>query len=186
MTEQARIRRGAALTFLRASDESNPVQRILIFGNSGSGKSTLAKAYKDKYGLAHLDLDSVAWQPSSPPTRRPIDESEAEIRRFLDTNRRWVIEGCYSDLLALVANDANEAIFLNPGVDQCIANCRRRPWEPHKYASPQAQDDNLPMLLDWVRQYPERVDGFSLRSHRALFASFQGEKIEHTTNVAMP
>lgn len=161
------------------------MQRILIFGNSGSGKSTLAKAYREKYAIAHLDLDCLAWNPTKPPTRKPLPESEAQIRQFVNSNEQWVIEGCYADLLTLVAKDANQAVFLNPGVDQCIANCRLRPWEPHKYPSPEEQDENLPMLIEWVRQYPDRRDEFSLRSHRALFEGFQGKKIEYKTNVKM-
>jgi len=159
------------------------MKRILIFGNSGSGKSTLAKAYCAKYALAHLDLDSLAWEPANPPKRRSLSESEREIREFLDSNNEWVIEGCYSDLLALVANAANEAVFLNPGVEQCILNCRSRPWESHKYASQQEQDENLQMLIEWVKQYPERSDEFSLKSHRKLYEGFQGKKVEHRSNV---
>ena len=159
------------------------MNRILIFGNSGSGKSTLAKAYGAQLGLAHLDLDTLAWQASHPPTRMPLSESKRAIREFIQANNEWVIEGCYADLLAIVAADASEAVFLNPGVAQCISNCRNRPWEPHKYASKQEQDENLDMLIEWVKQYGERTDEFSLEAHRDLYANFQGKKVEHLTNV---
>ncbi|WP_415071942.1 AAA family ATPase [Hyphomicrobium sp.] len=43
------------------------MQRLLIFGNSGSGKSTLARQLAQERGLAHLDLDTLAWQPGMPP-----------------------------------------------------------------------------------------------------------------------
>ncbi|MCP4045725.1 MAG: shikimate kinase [Gammaproteobacteria bacterium] len=155
------------------------MKRILIFGNSGSGKSTLAKALCARYGLAHLDLDSLAWEKAKPPARKSICESEKAIQVFLVSNKEWVIEGCYSDLLALVTQAANKAIFLNPGVDQCISNCRSRPWEPHKYPSQEAQDENLKLLIEWVKQYAEREDEFSLKSHRALYECFEGEKVEH-------
>jgi len=159
------------------------MHRILIFGNSGSGKSTLAKALCAEHGLSHLDLDTLAWQSAAPQERKPIPESAREIDTFLKANSAWVIEGCYSDLLTLVAEQAEQLIFLNPGVDQCVANCRSRPWEPHKYASREAQDQNLQMLIDWVKQYPERDDEFSLKSHRALYERFEGEKIEYLSNA---
>ena len=89
------------------------MKRILIFGNSGSGKSTLAKAYCSKYGLAHLDLDTLAWKQTHPPKRKPLQESGQSIREFLVLNRQWVVEGCYSDLLALAAIEADEIIFLS-------------------------------------------------------------------------
>lgn len=167
----------------QAEQTTLAIKRILIFGNSGSGKSTLARAYCAKYGLAHLDLDSLAWQATSPPERKPLNESDKVIKSFLGLNKRWVIEGCYSDLLALVENEADEAIFLNPSVEQCIANCKNRPWEPHKYASRIEQDNNLEMLIAWVKQYPNRTDEFSLQSHRALYERFKGRKTEHTSNV---
>lgn len=161
------------------------MKRILIFGNSGSGKTTLARAYCDRYGIAHLDLDSLAWQATRPPRRKPLQESELSIRRFLDLNPEWVIEGCYADLLELVESEAEEIIFLNPGVEQCVENCKNRPWEPHKYSSPAEQDKNLEMLISWVQQYPDRTDEFSLRSHQTLYRRFKGRKVEHTSNVAI-
>lgn len=58
--------------------------RILIFGNSGSGKTTLAKAMAEDLACCHLDLDTVAWRGGShPPSRKPLSESEREIREIL-------------------------------------------------------------------------------------------------------
>ncbi len=155
---------------------------ILIFGNSGSGKSTLARQYASRLGLEHLDLDSVAWNDTVPPTRKPLSESAVVIERFVAESRGWVIEGCYADLLRLVAGRASEMIFLNPGVEGCIANCRQRPWEPHKYESLAKQNENLEMLIDWIRQYPERDDEFSLVAHRRLFDEFLAKKTEYRSN----
>jgi len=157
--------------------------RILIFGNSGSGKSTMAKALSVEHSLAHLDLDSLAWEATDPPTRKAIAESAEAIQAFLNSNDGWVIEGCYGDLLSLVAEHAEKVVFLNPGVEQCIANCRSRPWEPYKYPSQKAQDENLQILIEWVRQYTQRDDEFSLQSHRALYDRFDGEKVEYQANV---
>ncbi len=158
------------------------MRRIVIFGNSGSGKSTLAKGYVRDHALAHLDLDILAWQNSEPPIRRPVGDSAPEIGKFLAKHEGWVVEGCYSDLLKLALDGANEAILLNPGVETCIANCKKRPWEPHKYPSAAAQDKNLDMLLDWVRQYSTRRDEFSLVAHQKLFDGFAGKKTEILSN----
>lgn len=154
------------------------MQRIVIFGNSGAGKSTLAQRLARAGELAHLDLDTLAWLPGTPPERRPLADSAREIAHFTSHNPAWVIEGCYADLLELVLPECSELIFLNPGVEACVAHCRARPWEPHKYASKAEQDANLPMLLDWVRAYDTRDDEFSLRAHRRLFKSFNGPKRE--------
>ena len=93
-------------------------------------------------------------------------------------NQKWVIEGCYSDLLSLAIQKTNELIFLNPGVETCIINCKNRPWEPHKYKSAEEQNQNLERLLNWLKRYPIRKDEFSLISHQKLFNEFAGKKSE--------
>ncbi len=159
--------------------------RVLVVGNSGSGKSTLATRLAARDGLAHLDLDTLAWLPTDPPSRRPIGDSDREIATFIAANPNWVIEGCYADLLALVTVHATKLLFLNPGVDACIENARKRPWEPHKYASKEAQDANLDMLVGWIRGYETRADDLSLAAHRRLFDGFAGDKVELTSRDAI-
>ncbi|MCB1582521.1 MAG: AAA family ATPase [Xanthomonadales bacterium] len=152
------------------------VHRYIIFGNSGSGKSTRAKELKQELNLAHLDLDTLAWLPTNPPSRKPLEESEQAIDVFINTHKNWVIEGCYSDLLAYAAEYANQAIFMNLPVSLCQSNARNRPWEPHKYESKAAQDANLDMLLNWIADYPNREDEFSLQAHLSLYNQFPHTK----------
>ncbi|MBL9016601.1 MAG: shikimate kinase [Myxococcales bacterium] len=159
--------------------------RALVVGNSGSGKSTLAARLAQRDGLAHLDLDPLAWLPTTPPSRRPIAQSAREIEAFIAAHPAWVIEGCYADLLDLVTAHATRLVFLNPGVEACIANARARPWEPHKYASKEAQDRNLDMLIGWIRGYETRSDELSLSAHRRLFDAFPGDKLELTSRDAI-
>jgi len=150
--------------------------KILIFGNSGSGKSTLAKRLANKFNIAHLDLDTLAWLPQSPPVRKPINDSKKEIDSFLDDNEGWVIEGGYTDLLSLLSTDATEIIFLNLSIEASVINAKNRPWEPHKYASKKMQDENLEMLIEWIKAYETRDDLFSYQSHLAFYEAFQGKK----------
>ncbi|YCM46067.1 hypothetical protein V2O64_08560 [Verrucomicrobiaceae bacterium 227] len=158
------------------------MKRLVIFGNSGSGKSTLAQSYAKAFKLKHLDLDTIAW--SSPGIRKEIEVSLTELSAFISRNNGWVIEGCYGSLLSKAVGAANEIIFLNPGIESCLANCQSRPWEPHKYESKAEQDHNLKMLLNWVAEYHSRTGEFSLTAHREIFDSFSGIKQELTTNQA--
>lgn len=162
------------------------MHRILITGNSGSGKSTMAAQIAAEYGLPHLDLDTLAWDKASPTQRRSLIENRNELFCFIQAHNEWVIEGCYSDLLSLAVSHCDKLIFLNPGVEACVRNCRSRPWEAHKYPGVEAQNQNLEMLIRWVREYETRDDEFSLRRHRQLFAEFDGEKVEYTDNIQMP
>jgi len=159
------------------------LSKILIFGNSGSGKSTLAKKMSIESNLAHLDLDTIAWQATSPPTRTSIVESKKSIDNFIKINRNWVVEGCYADLLQLCIDKADKVIFLNLPVAECIINAQHRPWEPHKYETAEAQNTNLTMLIDWISQYPIRADTFSQKAHLSLYDAFHGEKEVRTTNI---
>lgn len=158
------------------------MERIVIFGNSGSGKSSLAKALSSLHGTEHLDLDVIAWEAERPGVRADFEESKRALLRFIEGAEGWVIEGCYSGLLRVAAGYCTELIFLNPGVEACVQNCGARPWEPHKYPSREAQDANLPMLVGWVREYETREDEFSLREHRRLFDTHEGEKVEYWSN----
>jgi adenylate kinase family enzyme len=162
------------------------MQKIVIFGNSGSGKSTLARAMAEEFACPSLDLDTVAWESGrETPSRRSLADSEKEIEAFLANRSSWVIEGCYSDLLTLVLPHSSEIIFLNPGTETCIKNCRNRPWEPHKYDSPDAQNANLNMLITWIEKYETREDEFSLKAHRKIFTSYPGRKREYSSNVQL-
>ncbi|PCI76833.1 MAG: shikimate kinase [SAR86 cluster bacterium] len=157
------------------------MRKILLFGNSGSGKSTLASRLASAT-MAHLDLDSLAWLPSQPPQRMPLTDSKVLIDEFTMGNESWVIEGCYTDLLEILAKRATEVVFLNLPVEQCVQNAKARPWEPHKYASKAAQDENLEMLLGWITQYGHRDDVFSLAAHTSFYESFSGTKTCILTN----
>lgn len=158
------------------------MHRVLIFGNSGSGKSTLAKWLAKEEGLAYLDLDTLAWLPSNPPERVPILESKDRIDEFVSSNDKWVIEGCYTDLLEFSSPKASEAIFMNLSIDQCIENAKSRSWEPHKYRNKEDQDKNLGMLIEWISQYRERDDVFSFHSHIEFYENFHGIKSMRTKN----
>jgi hypothetical protein len=94
-----------------------------------------------------------------------------------------VVEGCYADLLEIAIPLASEVIFMNLPIESCVRNAKQRPWEPHKYESKAAQDDNLEMLIDWIRQYTLRDDTFSQSAHQALFDGYTGKKIMHTSNL---
>jgi adenylate kinase family enzyme len=153
------------------------LRKILIFGNSGAGKSTLARKLCSSGALAHLDLDTLAWTGENPPRRRPLGESEMEIMDFINASNGWVIEGCYADLLELTLPYSNEAIFMNLPAEHCIENARRRPWEPHKYASKEAQDKNLDMLIGWIKAYSERTDTCSELAHRKLYEQYPRKKL---------
>lgn len=157
--------------------------RLLVFGNSGSGKSTLAKELALAHQLAHLDLDAIVWEPGKVGIQRPSEAISASLAAFLSGHDQWVIEGCYGELVAAASQHCTELVFLNPGLETCLEHNRKRPWEPHKYASKEAQDAMLENLQAWVAGYYERNDQWSYHAHRQIFDSFAGRKRERLSAV---
>lgn len=157
--------------------------RIAILGNSGSGKSTLAARLARDLRLETLDLDTVAWVPGQEAVAREPAEAAAMVRAFGLQHSHWVMEGCYASLIevALAANPL--LVWLDPGDAVCQAHCRARPWEPHKYSSPAAQERNLAMLLDWVTGYATREGELGRAVHAAVFAQYAGPKVHWTTEA---
>ena len=151
--------------------------RVAIVGNSGSGKSTLAGQIAAAHSIASLDLDTVAWEPGKIAVARAPEVAAADVTAFCSTHDRWVVEGCYAALVGPTIAYSPVLLFIDPGVDACLAHCRNRPWEPHKYASKAEQDAKLEFLLTWVRGYYNRDDDLSLSAHRALFESYHGLKL---------
>ena len=154
--------------------------RVVIFGNSGAGKSTLARQLAQDHALAHLDLDSIVWEPGQVAVQRAPGAVMSALADFIAAHPAWVIEGCYGELVQAAAAHCSELIFLNPGRQACLAHNQQRPWEPHKYASPDAQEAMLANLQAWVAGYYERDDAWSYRAHRQLFDRFGGHKREVT------
>jgi len=155
--------------------------KVLVFGNSGSGKSSYARALAGLHALEHLDLDTIVWEPGQVAVQRPADVIATALQAFIADHRQWVIEGCYGELVQAAAAHCDELVFLNPGVEACLANNARRPWEPRKYASREQQDAMLGNLQAWVADYCHRNDAWSYRHHRCIFDAHPGAKIEHTS-----
>lgn len=153
---------------------SSHMTRTVIIGNSGSGKSTLARAIASSPQIAHLDLDTIAWQAGARTQRRNIEEASAEMLDFITAHQQWVVEGCYGSLAAFALPHCDVLIYLDPDTSVCLEHCRARPFEPHKFASPEAQDAALDYLLEWVEGYDTRDDDMSRQAHQDLVATFTG------------
>src|SRR5262249_28715902 len=108
-------------------------------------------------------------------------------RTFCGRHKNWVVEGCYANLARAALACSPRLLFLNPGEEQCLENCRSRPWEPHKYRSKNEQDTRLPFLLSWVGDYYRRAGEMSLAGHVSCFESYLGPKRElRTVPILIP
>ncbi len=150
--------------------------RVAIAGNSGSGKTTLAKRLAADTEVPVLDLDTVAWEPGKIAVPRDPGDAAEDVRQFCSSNDDWIIEGCYASLITAALEFEPRLLVLDPGADQCAENCRSRPWEPHKYASKEQQDEHLAFLLEWLAEYYTRDDDMSLLAHKRVYEGYGGPK----------
>lgn len=162
--------------------------RIAILGNSGSGKSTLARWVGERLGVPVLDLDTIAWEPDRIAVARDPEAALRDLRAFAGTTSGWITEGCYSDLTRGALELGAILLLLDPGEAVCRANCRSRPWEPHKYPSKEEQDARLEALLAWVSDAYRRDGDLSHAEHCRVFDEFAGRKLRLTeqVNLARP
>jgi adenylate kinase family enzyme len=152
--------------------------KFAVLGNSGSGKSTLARWLAAAIDAPVLDLDTIVWEPRKIAALRAEEAALKDIADFCDGRDCWVVEGCYANMIEATLRYAPTLVFLKPPLEQCVENCRSRPWEPHKYASKAEQDERLAFLLDWVAEYYSRDGVMSLRGHQAAFDRYSGPKFE--------
>jgi adenylate kinase family enzyme len=117
--------------------------RILVFGNAGSGKTTLARALAAAHGLAHLDLDSIVWEPGQIAVQSPADGIAASLRQFLTDHDTWAIEGCYSELVEAASPHCTELrsrIMSRFAVrPDTVANLRPQKFPPFRRLSMKAE-----------------------------------------------
>lgn len=119
--------------------------KIINIGNAGSGKSTLSGRLIARNPAPRLSLNEVAFHGGT--ERRRLQDSIGDVKRFVAENESRIIEGCYSDIMEPILTVCEELIFLNPGVDVCVAHCRVRPCEPEKFGYKEEQDENLGNLI---------------------------------------
>lgn len=99
--------------------------RIVIIGYSGSGKSTLAGLFGKALGLPVLHLDTAHWMAGW--KERPKAERTAIVRKFLDENKGWVIDGNYTKVFYEERMEkADRIIFMDFGRFTCLYRAWKR------------------------------------------------------------
>lgn len=83
-------------------------QRIAIVGVTCSGKTTLARRLAGLYGLAHIEMDALNWQPGwqpAPDFRQKVD--------LATSAPAWVTDGNYREVRDLTWGRAQTVIWLD-------------------------------------------------------------------------
>ncbi len=103
--------------------------RISIIGHAGSGKSTLAKNISEKFNISCLEIDRLWFEAGG--NTLPSGESEAKekvreyIRKGVENfiaQDAWVCEGWYGYVQPLIAERADQIIFLDISLGRRLLN----------------------------------------------------------------
>jgi adenylate kinase family enzyme len=150
--------------------------QFAILGNSGSGKSTLARKLSKLIEGPVLDLDSVVFEAGKIAELRDQEIAARDVVQFCSSKATWVVEGCYSNLIAATLSFKPHLIYLDLLAEDCVRNCLLRPFEAHKFKDKAEQDSHLAFLLTWVRDYENRSGPMGRAEHMALFSGYLGPK----------
>lgn len=148
--------------------------RVAILGNAGCGKSYLAAAMSKAWSLPVIDLDNIFWLPGGYAEKRPVDAVRFQIEQR-KADERWLFEGVYGELIALVLDRATFLVWLDIDWSTCHASImERRSRSPDELRG--KTEESFKALLDYAENYAAREGPHSQRGHRALFEQFNGEK----------
>jgi ABC-type cobalamin/Fe3+-siderophores transport system ATPase subunit len=97
--------------------------RVAVIGCSGSGKTTLARTLAAVLGAPHVELDSIYHQPNWTPLSD--EEFKARVSDAVASDR-WVVDGNYSAVQAVVWERADTVVWVDPGFARVMSQMVRR------------------------------------------------------------
>lgn len=148
--------------------------KIAVIGYSGSGKSTLASRLGGFYNCPVLYLDRIQFEANWKERDEKI--SRAMVKKFLDDNGSWIIDGNYTRLLREQRlEEANLIIFMCFSRLPCLLQAFKRYME-HRGKTRESRADGCNEKLDfkfikWIlldgrskekkKQYAETIRKYS-------------------------
>ncbi len=86
--------------------------KIAVVGSSGCGKTFVAKRLAERYGLEHIEMDSMAFEPGW--TLRPVENFRADLENRLEkATLGWVTDGNWESMGGIQLHLAEKIIWLD-------------------------------------------------------------------------
>ena len=98
--------------------------KISIIGFSGSGKSTLAKNLSRHYNIPVMHMDSINFKENW--ILRDKAEFNDTVKKFIDDNESWIIDGNYKSTCPERHEKADLLIFLDYNRFFCYRSAKKR------------------------------------------------------------
>ena len=87
------------------------LQKIYIIGTTGSGKSTCAKKISEKFGLTHIELDSIYHGKNWESLENSLFQQKV-IERLSNLDA-WIVDGNYPQVRDIILNQTDTVIWLD-------------------------------------------------------------------------
>lgn len=143
------------------------MKKIIVIGCPGSGKSTFARALAERTGLPLFHLDMLFWNAD-----KTTVEKSVFLERLLGVVEKdsWIIDGNYSNTLALRLEACDTVFFLDFETAVCLGGVKARrgkprsdmPWieteEDAEFTAYIASfcKEKRPLLLRLLAEHPEK------------------------------
>lgn len=154
--------------------------RISIIGFPGSGKSTAADKIGEKLNIPCLHIDRFWFEAGGHKLKRGDLEGEKKVRQYIREKVQnfikqdsWVSDGWYSRVQPLIAERADQILFLNISIPQRLINHAKRVMQGNRNRELTRWDDikffyqiirrtftYTPKIKEFIRNNPSKIKIF--------------------------
>lgn len=149
------------------------LMKITIIGPSSGGKSTLARKIGTKFNIPRLEIDKLWFyyggHKLSLRKNSTIEQKElvrerimADVKSFLSQYDNWVIDGTYSKIQRLIANEADTVIYINrPLYKRVFSHLKRIFWNDNRHPEITIWEDikfTKTIIKRWTKVENERLN----------------------------
>jgi len=127
------------------------------------------------FGMSHVALDGIFWEPGGYNQKRKASEVEADLTRIQESEC-WVVEGVFGHFVDQLVFFGDTLIFLDLPWEECKKSLLKRGSESSRQQDPKKAEENFRALLEWASKYDSRDSKASKKYHSMLFDGFAGEK----------
>jgi len=122
--------------------------RISIIGQAGSGKSTLAREISKKFNIPYLQIDRFWFESKGDKLKKGNVKGKEKVRAYMKEKvtdfikqDSWVSDGWYPRVQIIIAESADQILFLDIPLYRRLLNHLRRIFKTERHQEITKLDD---------------------------------------------